>query len=401
MSFCFLSRLGRPPLLAGLLGALASCQAAPAEQPAGQPPVAQAVPPRPRATYPFPTKMPYSSAQISQLFGIVYDRNDPDPALHYQVMMPKTWAQVTLPPRQRVSPQHPVQQQCLLKSTQGPLAEIKVTLVYVPEEVAPDDWLTNQLAVRGEKVLQAQSYPQAGGRQPDVLTISTTPGPERISRWVVLKDGAPATGGAHFFVLQASTLATNYAAELADVFLMAVNNFDILHSTHWDYAEQLRTLVRVVPTKVATVFPLSWQQRENPRSDEHFYQVKLTKDLDGRRIGQVNLMLTAGQSEAEMRRLEEENRQGYQQADHLTFAPAHFEPAPKFGTFDQVFTALTPQTDVPAGTPAQERQVLLARAGTYWVLLENTRFTQQASPEAWAISKRGFEIVQEHLVVKP
>lgn len=55
---------------------------------------------------------------------------------------------------------------------------------------------------------------------------------------------------------------------------------------------------------------------------------------------------------------------------------------------------------MPAGTPAQERQVLLARAGTYWVLLENTRFTQQASPEAWAISKRGFEIVQEHLVVK-
>lgn len=162
MSFRFLSRQGRPPLLAGVLRALASCQAAPAEQPVAQP-VAQAVPPRPRATYPFPTKMPYSSAQISQLFGIVYDRNDPDPTLHYQVMMPKTWAQVTLPSRQSVSPQHPVQQQCLLKSTQGLLAEIKVTLVYVPEEVSPDDWLANQLAVRGEKVLQAQSYPQAGG----------------------------------------------------------------------------------------------------------------------------------------------------------------------------------------------------------------------------------------------
>ena len=76
-------------------------------------------------------------------------------------------------------------------------------------------------------------------------------------------------------------------------------------------------------------------------------------------------------------------------------------PAPKFGTFDQVFTVLTPQTDVPAGTPAQKQQVLLARAGTYWVLLENTRFMQQASPEAWTVSKRGFEIVQEHLVVKP
>lgn len=393
-----LSALSKPGrcLLLGTLGLLASCQAAPAEQPAAQ--VAAARPPAP---YPFPTKMPYSAAQISQLFGIVSDRNDPNPGLHYQVMMPKTWAQVTLPPRQQVSPQHAVQQQCLLKSTQGPLAEIKVTLVYVPEEVAPDDWLGNQLAVRGEKILQEQSYPQAGGRQPDVLTISTDAGPPRISRWVVLKDGAPATGGAHFFVLQASTLASNYGAELADIFLVAVNNFDILHSTHWDYAEQLRTLVRVVPAKVSTVFPLSWQQWENPLSEEHFYQVKLTKDLAGRRIGQVNLMLTAGQSEAEMRRLEDENRQGYQQADHLRFAPVQFVAAPKFGSFAQVFTALSPQTDVPAGTPAQERQVLLARAGTHWVLLENTRFTRQAEPEAWAISKRAFDIVQEHLVVQP
>ena len=137
MRFSLVPRQERPLLL--LLGLLASCQAAPAEQAAAPVVAAPAAPPRPRATYPFPIKMPYSSAQISQLFGIVYDRNDPNPALHYQVMMPKTWAQVTLPPRQSVSPQHPVQQQCLLKLTQGALAQIKVTLVYVPEEVAPDD----------------------------------------------------------------------------------------------------------------------------------------------------------------------------------------------------------------------------------------------------------------------
>jgi hypothetical protein len=70
-------------------------------------------------------------------------------------------------------------------------------------------------------------------------------------------------------------------------------------------------------------------------------------------------------------------------------ASAHFEPVRKFGAFDQVFTTLTPQTDVPAYTPAQERQVLLARAGTYWVLLENTRSTRVAAPAAWATGKRG------------
>jgi hypothetical protein len=61
-------------------------------------------------------------------------------------------------------------------------------------------------------------------------------------------------------------------------------------------------------------------------------------------------------------------------------APAHFAPEPK-----------SSPPDAAAETPAQERQVLL----------ENTRFTRETNPKAWAIGKRGFEIVQEHLVVKP
>lgn len=351
-------------------------------------------------SYPFPLKMAYTPAQIKEQFGITSDRNDPNPALHYQVMTPLNWEQVEVP-SQLITPAHPVQQQCWLKSTTGPEAEMRVIIIYTPQEIDPSDWLALHLSAAGERVLHTKYYAQPGGQLADLLSISTKTGPKRISRWMILKDGAPQTGGAYLFLLHASTNESAYSQELADVFAMAVTHFDVLHPTKWPYAEQLRTLVRTVPARVATVFPLSWQQQENPLSDEHFYQVKLTKDLDGRRIGQVNLMLTAGQSEAEMRRLEEENRQGYQQADHLTFAPAHLAPAPKFGAFDQVFTALTPQTDVPTNTPAQERQVLLARAGSYWVLLENTRFTQQAAPEAWAISKRGFEIVQEHLVVKP
>jgi hypothetical protein len=50
--------------------------------------------------------------------------------------------------------------------------------------------------------------------------------------------------------------------------------------------------------------------------------------------------------------------------------------------------------------PAQER-VVLARAGTMWVYLENVRYSRKAAPLEWAISKRAFDIVQEHLVVKP
>jgi len=81
-------------------------------------------------------------------------------------------------------------------------------------------------------------------------------------------------------------------------------------------------------------------------------------------------------------------------------AAAHFKLAANC-SFAQFFTALTPQVAVPADTPAQERQVVLARVGTYWILMESTCFMREAAPDAWAISKRGFEIVQKYLVVKP
>ncbi|RZK24210.1 MAG: hypothetical protein EOO56_02255 [Hymenobacter sp.] len=330
--------------------------------------------------------MPYTPAQIKQRFGLVTDRNDPNPALHYQVMTPLNWLQVDLPGH-LVTPAQPVQLQCWLKSTTGPKAEIKVTIIYTPDETDPADWLTTQLEKGGEHILHSHFYSLPTGRQPDLLTISTKPGIKRVSRWVLLKDGAPRQHGAHLFLLQASTEEINYTQEMADVFGMAVNNFDILHSTKWDFAEPLRTLVRTVPAQVSTVFPLSWQQQENPSSNEHFYQVKFSKEEAGRRIGMINLMLTAGQSLAQMKELVTESNAVYR-TEQLDFTAATLVPTPSFGLFQEVYTAVTQQTNATPSSPVQERQLMLARAGTYWVLLENTRFTREADPEAWAISKR-------------
>ncbi|RZK98810.1 MAG: hypothetical protein EOO62_25805, partial [Hymenobacter sp.] len=273
---------------------------------------------------PFPTRLPYAKADIPKLFGVLDVEQDPDSALHFGIFMPKSWGQVK-GERQLITPQNPFALRTQVKTQTGPEADIKVYLGYIPQEISPSDWLAIYLQQQGERILHERHIPQEGGAVPDVLTVGGKAGTQRISRWLVLKNWAK-TGGAHLFVVQASTPIDNYTTDMANVFFMAISNFSLTHPTEWNYAEQLRTLVRVVPAKVSTAFPLSWQQRENPASDEHFYQVKLTKDLAGHRIGQVNLMLTAGQSEAEMRRLEEENRQGYQAADHLTFAPAPLVP---------------------------------------------------------------------------
>jgi hypothetical protein len=347
---------------------------------------------------PFPTKLPYAKADIPKLFGVLDVEQDPNPALHFGLMMPLTWGQVK-GERRLVTPQHPFELRTQVKSTTGPAADISVYIAYVPDEISPSDWLSTYLENQGEKVLHERHVAQEGGAIPDVLTVGGTAGQQHISRWLVLKDWAK-TGGAHFFVVRAQTATTNYTPEMANIFFMVVSNFTLTHPTDWNYAEQLRTLVRAVPAKVSTVFPLSWQQQENPHSDEHFYQVKLSKELNGHRIGLINLMLTAGQTEADLRRLEAESRTAYQ-AEKLAFAPAVFKAEPAFGSFQQVLTARTPQTNAAADTPAQERVVLLARAGGVWVYLENVRYTREAAPLEWAISKRAFDIVQEHLVVKP
>ncbi len=389
-----LIRLGVKQLFILAATVLCSCESAPTTLPKttmSTPSVRPELPP-------FPTVPPYAKADIPKLFGSLDYEQDPDSALHFRILMPLQWGQVP-GTRHLVTPSHPFELRGHVKTMTGPEAEIKVYIAYVTQELAPRDWLAMYLQTQGERVLHERYFAQEGGEIPDVLTVGGKKGVERISRWTVLKDWAK-TGGAHHFMVQASTPVPNYSPEMANVFLMAIGNFGLLHPTKWHYAEQLRTLVRAVPAKISTVFPLSWQQQENPLSDEHFYQVKLTKDLNGHRIGLINLMLTANQTETDLRRLEEESRTAYQ-TEQLEFAPAVFKAEPAFGAFQQVLAARTPQTNAAGDMLAQERVVVLARAGTMWVYLENVRYSQKAAPLEWAISKRAFEIVQEHLVVKP
>ena len=207
--------------------------------------------------HPFPTKSAFSQPELQKRFGVVTVEQDPDPAIHYKLIVPMQWGQVS-GTRRLVTPEHPFELRSHFKSLTGPAAEAKVTVAYIPEEVSPSDWLALYLDGQKEQVLHERHLPQQGGAVPDVLTISGAAGQERISRWTVLKDHAK-IGGSHFFMLQVSTAAADYDADMANVFFVAISNFDVLHPTGWAYAEQLRTLVRGVPVKFSTAYPLSWQ----------------------------------------------------------------------------------------------------------------------------------------------
>lgn len=346
--------------------------------------------------YSFPTTLAYNPAQLQKTFGIVDDELDPDPALHFKVIVPLSWGQVRFT-RRLVTPQQPFELRGHLKTLTGPSAEARVYIAYTPEELSPSDWLSIYLEQQGERVLHERHTKQEGGAVPDVLTVSGEGGQARISRWTVLKDWAK-RGGAHLFMLHLSTAAAHYTDELANVFFASLSQFDLLHPTDWVYAEQLRTLVRPEPAFFETACPLSWQQLENPLSDARFYQVQLTKTLRDQPIGRLYLAMVALSTEPDMTRIPALFDAQYQEQG-ISFGPLAFKALPPFGGLQQAWYALTDQQNPADQAPTHQREVVVGQAGTNWFYAERFSTTRADSPESWAISKRAFEILLDRLVV--
>ena len=348
--------------------------------------------------YPFPTKLAYNPAQLQKTFGIVDDELDPDPALHFKVMVPLSWGQVKFT-RRLVTPQEPFQLRGHLKTLTGPAAEAQVSIVYTPEEFSPGDWLSIYLEQQGEKVLHERHTKQEGGAVPDVLTIRGTGEQAQISRWTVLKDWAK-RGGAHLFVLQLSTAARHYTADLANVFFASLSHFDILHSTNWAYAEQLRTLVRPEPAFFETAYPVSWQQLENPLGDERFYQVQLTKTLRNQPVARIYVATVALTTEPDMKRIPALFDEQYAN-ENILFEPTTFKALPPFGGLARAWYAHATQRNATGNVPEHRREVVVGQAGQNWFYAEQLSLSRATSPESWAIGKRALEIILDRLVVHP
>lgn len=353
--------------------------------------------------YPFPTVSAFTEPQLQKQFGIVTDELDPDPALHFKVMVPLGWGQVNFT-RQLVTPQQPFQLRGHLKTLSGPAAEAKVFIAYTPEELSPGDWLSIYLEQLDEKVLHQRHTKQEGGALPDVLTMSGQPGHEQISRWLVLKDWAR-RGGAHLFMLQLSTAAHDYTTDRANIFFASLSHFDLLHSTNWAYAEQLRTLVRPEPAFLETAYPLSWQQLENPLGNERFYQVQLTKTLRGKVIGRIYLAVVAQQTEPDMKRIPVLFDEQYRQ-EGLHFEPLQFRALPAFGGLQKAWYGHVAQQPANGNVPGMDvpehgREIVVGQAGINWFYAEQLSLSRAVSPESWAIGKRAFEIILDRLVIHP
>jgi len=342
-------------------------------------------------SYPFPTTLAFSPAQLSGHFGLVTVEQDPNPPLHYRLIIPLKWEQVP-GVRRLVTPEHPFALRSHFKAPSSPAAEMQVLIAYVAEEVSPSDWLRLYLRSQSETVLHERHLPQPGGPIPDVLTKSGAAEQERLARWVVLKDYASG-GGAHLFVVQASTAARYYTPDLANVLLLLVGGFELLHPVGWPYAEQLRTLARTIPLAFITAYPLSWELVENPDSDEHFYQCQLLKKIDPPLGSRLNLMLLTGQREADLHRLVAESQAALAE-EGLEFGLAQLTPAEPIGSLPNVWMSTTVQQQPDPTHPTYEWQVVVSRIGPEsWVYADRLGPTQESSPVGWAISRQAFAIL--------
>ncbi len=281
-------------------------------------------------------------------------------------------------------------------SLQPPLIEARITVVYIQHELSPADWLSIYLEQIGEQPVNQRYTKRAGGSVPDVLSVSGPAGSEKISRWMVLKDWAK-QGGGHLFVVQVSTAARFYTADIANLFFVATSQFDLSHPTDWEYAERLRTLVRSEPIVFTTAFPESWQQLENPAGNKVLYQVQLTKSLNSTLAGRITLAIVAQRAEPDMRQLPLLFMEAYAKQG-TKFDPLNFNVISPFGGLQQAWYARSDQLRAEPGHPVNGIiEIMVGQVGTNWVYIEQQSPSRGTSPEAWAITKRAYEIVLNHL----
>lgn len=223
-------------------------------------------------------------------------------------------------------------------------------------------------------------------------------GAGQLSRWAVLKEFAE-PGGSYLFVLQTSTAAADYTADMADTFLAIIAHFDVLNKSGWPYAEKLQMLEEEEPLSFATAYPSSWQLSEDPMAGSPlFSQLELTKTLGNVPVGRIYLTMIPQQIEPDKEHIVTLFNDIYQTGEIL-FDPVEFIDLPAFGGLEQAWYGRVYQTNATPGEPRHWREIVVGQAQKAWFYAEHISLTRESSPESWAVCKRAFEILLDRLEV--
>lgn len=208
--------------------------------------------------YPFPIEQRLSNEHLQQNFWKCLYTSGEEP-LHYWIILPNQVKPTKL---------DPVVMKDIRLTNIGqytridasPYLEVQVVYEHSLYEMNASDWLLKKIVLTNETVIDYRTIDsQSTGGYIDLLTMKKMPdGEEIISRFTVLKDYDKQKGGANYFCVKASCIEKDYT-ELADQIFQTVSNWDLIHKSDWQMAENLFPFEQDFTEVVQFYVPVSWE----------------------------------------------------------------------------------------------------------------------------------------------
>jgi len=170
-----------------------------------------------------------------------------------------------------------------------PYLEVQVIYEHIKYEMNPSDWLLKKLALMGETVMNVREITgKSTGTYLDVLTYRKWPsGDDMVSRFTVFKDSDQTISGANIFCVKATCLEKDYN-NYASVILQIVANWDFIHRTDWQLAENLFPFEYKFAENVSFFVPESWAIKFDKDNSDKFSRFLLEHDVVGENKGLIN-----------------------------------------------------------------------------------------------------------------
>lgn len=244
----------------------------------------------------FPTAPSIPDEQIERDYVQLSHDLSPDRLCHFGVAVTRSWRAVQIAP-QVANAETPEVSAALLRRTEAPEAEMELRVFHMPVEVHPADFLELWQRGNGHEPEAGRRLPSPLGEVGDSLSITRPEGsPPVAHRCLCVRDGAL------YFILECRVLDGDYA-ELADEFLLALQNFQLRNPTGLRFAEPVEEHAFEQPLAGQFLAPASWERQDDPSAPEDVTSFSLVNRPGDRLRGQLTFSMVPAEYEDSHQRL--------------------------------------------------------------------------------------------------
>lgn len=332
----------------------------------------------------FPTTVTRDPADLRRGYSHVDYEVSKDPRYHFSFVLPVTWrvesASLITP-----SPDDPLQVPASFVCNGRQRARIDVLTIRLTRDVAPADWLELFIEERGAAVLDQRRFPSPCGPTADILSRIETRHGVFVSRWLAVKDGDA------LFIVQCCARESDYP-DHADDFFTALATFRLLHPLDWPFAEPVHVLDLPDARGLSLVLPKSWPIQRDPHSHSNVISYQVTNEINGSAIGALSVAGVARAAESNAENLAAAYARGLQRA-RVGICRIALASGGAQGPFDAVWQG---SAEALQRGKKLEVRVFVGHCELMWLFAGLAGPARQTHAGAWALNKRGFEILVDY-----